>query len=412
MMLCCIISCCTVSYHAVLYCIVLYCIILYHVISTSLCFTISYRAVLLYFIVLCVMLYCIVLCCIALRCVGLYCIFIVLYCIALHYIVNEIAPKRKKVNNNSSANTWHENFQTVLTPDHFVHEDTNDAPLDPIVEDDEEDMRIINYPSTREEVVKTTKGLRNGKTLGPDGILGDFLKTAADTVTDLVMLFTKLFDRGIYRNNWTNSVIQPLHKKGDPNNPNNYRGISLSDISGKLYSTVINRRLQLWIEMKDSVGEHQAGFRKDYSTIDHIFTLLAIIQKQLSLKRKLYVAFIDFEKAFDSISRKLLWPILRKNGIRGKLFSCVKSMYANVKARVRDGALLTECIECIRGVKQGDVCSPVLFSLFINELAAEIINGGKHGSLLTPSLVELFIMLSAYDILCGACPLCQVPRLS
>ena len=91
-----------------------------------------------------------------------------------------------------------------------------------------------------------------------------------------------------------------------------------------------------------------------------------MIHKQLSLKRKLYVPFIDFEKAFDFFSRNLLWPILRKNGIAGKLFSCVKSMYDNVKARVRDGALLAECIECIRGVNQGDVCSPVLFSLFIN----------------------------------------------
>ena len=126
--------------------------------------------------------------------------------------------------------------------------------------------------------------------------------------------------------------------------------------------------------------------------------MLAIVQKQLSLNRKLYVAFIDFEKAFDSISIQLLWPILKKNSIRGKLFYCVKSMYENVKARVRDGALLTYCIECLRGVKQGDVCSPILFSLFINELAWDVINGGKHGALLTPTIVELFVLLFADDI--------------
>ena len=55
----------------------------------------------------------------------------------------------------------------------------------------------------------------------------------------------------------------------------------------------------MWADVNNSVGEHQAGFRKDYSTIDHILCLLAIIQKQLSLNRKLYVAFIDFENAFD-----------------------------------------------------------------------------------------------------------------
>ena len=106
----------------------------------------------------------------------------------------------------------------------------------------------------------------------------------------------------------------------------------------------------MWVDMNDTIGEQQAGFRKDYSTVDHIFTSLAIVQKQLSLNRELYVAFIDFEKAFDSISRKLLWPILQKQGIRGKLFRCVKSMYDVVKAHVRDGASLTDSIHCLPGV--------------------------------------------------------------
>ena len=87
------------------------------------------------------------------------------------------------------------------------------------------------------------------------------------------------------------------------------------------------------------------------------------------MNRKLYVAVIDFEKAFDLISKKLLWPILLKNGIKDRLYKCVRSMYENVKARTRCGAKLTYYIDCTRGVKQGDVCSPVLFSLFINELA-------------------------------------------
>ena len=76
------------------------------------------------------------------------------------------------------------------------------------------------------------------------------------------------------------------------------------------------------------------GLKKDYSTVDHMFTLMAMIQKQFALHRKLYVAFIDFEKAFDLISRKLLWPILLKNGIKGRLYKCVRSMYENVKARI------------------------------------------------------------------------------
>ena len=66
-------------------------------------------------------------------------------------------------------------------------------------------------------------------------------------------------------------------------------------------------------------------------------------------------------------------------------------MYDIVKAHVRDGASLTESIHCIRGVKQGDLCSPILFSLFINELALNIIDDGKHGAVLTSTLTEILL---------------------
>ena len=108
--------------------------------------------------------------------------------------------------------------------------------------------------------------------------------------------------------------------------------------------------------------EFQVCFKKDYSTVGHMFTLLAIIQRKCSLNRELYVAFIDVEKAFDSISGKLLLPfLLKKKWYNGKLYGCFRSMYENVKARARCGAKFTEYINCTSGVKQGDVCSPVLF---------------------------------------------------
>ena len=94
-------------------------------------------------------------------------------------------------------------------------------------------------------------------------------------------------------------------------------------------------------------------------TVQQLITpLLAVVQKQLSLNRKLYIAFIDSEKVFDFIVRKLLWPILQKQGIRDKLCRCVKTMNDVIKARVRDGASLNESFHCLHGVKKGDVCNP------------------------------------------------------
>ena len=85
-------------------------------------------------------------------------------------------------------------------------------------------------------------------------------------------------------------LILPLYKNGNQNDPNNYRGISLCDISSKLYNSIINNRLQEWIEQNNLTEECQAGFKKDYSTVDHMFTLMAMIQKQFALNRKLYAA--------------------------------------------------------------------------------------------------------------------------
>ena len=102
------------------------------------------------------------------------------------------------------------------------------------------------------------------------------------------------------------------------------RGLSLCDTRSQPYSTIINNRQREWFEQNNITGEYQAGFRRGYSTTDHMFTLLACVQKQFAANRKLYVAFIDLKKAFDSSNRNLLWPILLNSGIKGKLFRCTK----------------------------------------------------------------------------------------
>ena len=130
-----------------------------------------------------------------------------------------------------------------------------------------------------------------------------------------------MFEKGVFPERWTESVELPPFKKGDANNPNNYRGISLCDACSKVYSTIINLKLQERVEMNNITGECQAGFKRNYSITDHMFTLLALIQKQFSLNRKMYAVFIDFENAFDSMNRKLLWLILLKNGIREKNYT-------------------------------------------------------------------------------------------
>ena len=309
--------------------------------------------------------------------------------------MSKINCKRTQPKHEITVANWYDHFKTVLEKDiPDVNGHQSDDPLfDEVYEE------VLDGPITRDEVVLAIRKLKLGKSPGPDGLIGEFFKYSGNNVVDfLVKLFNKLFDNGMYPDEWKETIILPLFKKGNVNDTNNYRGISLCNVSSKLYSAIINSRLQKWVSSNNITGEHQAGFKTDYSTVDHMFALLAAVQKQLVQNRKLYVAFVDFEKAFDSINRKLLWPILLKCGVKGKLYHCIKTMYADVKAKVRSGAKFTECINCTQGVKQGDVCSPILFSLFINELALEIIENGRHGVTINLDLIELFILLFADDI--------------
>ena len=85
--------------------------------------------------------------------------------------------------------------------------------------------------------------LKNKKAAGPDGIIGKMLKNSGNYVLDFfVKFFNALFEKGLFPERWTESIVLPLFKKGDANNTNNCRGISLCDANSKVYSTIINLR--------------------------------------------------------------------------------------------------------------------------------------------------------------------------
>ena len=102
------------------------------------------------------------------------------------------------------------------------------------------------------------------KAVGPDGIIGEMLKNSRNYVIDFFVTFLMLcLRKELFPTKWTESILVPLFKKGDVNNLNNYRGISLYDTSRKVYSTIINLRLQEWVGVNNITGEHQAGFMKN-----------------------------------------------------------------------------------------------------------------------------------------------------
>ena len=163
-------------------------------------------------------------------------------------------------------------------------------------------------------------------------------------------------------------IIVPLFKKNDPNDINNYRGITLVSCFSKIFTGALSNRLNKWAENNDVLSDSQFGFRKGRSTTDAIFVLNAIIQKILNEKGRLFCTFIDLNKAFDNVYLNGLWYKLYKLGINAKMLRVIKDMYNKVKTCVRGCNSYSDFFDCAVGLKQGEVISPILFSLFIEDL--------------------------------------------
>ena len=255
----------------------------------------------------------------------------------------------------------------------------------------------LNGAITYLEIKKAVKQLRNGASAGPDLFLNEFFKNGNDTLMKYIYtLFNKIFELGYFPKSWSDGFIVPIYKKGDKNEPSNYRGITLLSTLGKLFTRILNNRLNEWAENYNVYIEAQAGFRKNMGTVDNIYILNGLITHVLNQNKKLYCAFVDFTKAFDFVNRDILWYKLIKIGVRGKMLDIIRSMYKEVKSQVKHNNIISPVILSNIGVRQGECLSPFLFSIYLNDLEEEISLKGSDG--IDIGMIKLFLLLYAEDI--------------
>lgn len=239
----------------------------------------------------------------------------------------------------------------------------------------------LNDPITEKEIRKCVKNLKNNKSSGNDNILNEHIKTTLPTMINIyVKLFNIILDTGIVPESWTYGIINPIFKnKGDAFQAQNYRPITLLSCMGKLFTSIIKDRLQAFSDKFNVINEFQAGFRPNYSTVDNIFALHALIQLLHSKKKKLFCAFIDLKGAFDTVWRAGLWSKLLKYNITGKCLTLIQNMYNNIKSSVKVNGIVSNSFPCNIGVRQGESLSPILFSLYLNDLHEFMQNTNLNG---------------------------------
>ena len=167
------------------------------------------------------------------------------------------------------------------------------------------ELDLLNSRITEDEITHAIKNLKNSKAPGIDNIVNEYLKTTLNKfLPHYEKLFNVVFDSGESPESWTVGIIKAIYKnKGNPNDPDNYRAISLVSSLGKVFTSILNTRLNNFSDEVNLISGAQSGFRAGYSTCDNIFILYSLIILFLSQKKKLFCTFIDFKKAFDTIWR-------------------------------------------------------------------------------------------------------------
>ena len=156
-----------------------------------------------------------------------------------------------------------------------------------------------------QELTKAIRSLANGKAVGQDGVPVELFKITLNGDPDLrrrlLNIHVRIWRVGEVPQQLKYAIIIVLHKKKDRTECGNYRGISLVAHAGKILPKIIDRCLSEYCERVGILPGEQSGFRPNRSTTDMMFVIRRLQELARKKRTPLYVCFIDFTKAYDSI---------------------------------------------------------------------------------------------------------------
>ncbi|OXA39927.1 putative RNA-directed DNA polymerase from transposon BS [Folsomia candida] len=252
----------------------------------------------------------------------------------------------------------------------------------------------LDIPITMQELQLALSSLPVGKAPGIDGIHNELLKVLpTDALLVLLECFNEIFASEQTPEEWGLSITVMLHKKGDKLNPNNYRPIALLNSLLKLFTHIICHRLTKWANECHILPESQCGFRAGRGCDDQIFTLTSAITIGTRGKRaSVFGLFIDFARAFPSIPHDKLWNKLHTIGVSGKIIRLLQSLYSNASTKIRLQDAYSSPIAITTGLLQGEILSPLLFSLYTCDIEEILSNLDVSGVKISPSLTIHLLM--------------------
>ena len=235
------------------------------------------------------------------------------------------------------------------------------------------------------EIINAIKTMKTGKAAGPSEVNFEMI-AASGEVGEKVMreLCQRVLDGKGMPDDWKTSMVVPIYKgKGDVLNCGSYRGVKLLEHGMKIVERVLEKRIRSIVEL----NEMQFGFMPGKGTVDALFLVRRLQEEYMQKDRKLYLCFVDLEKAFDRVPRKVVEWSLRVKGVPEVIVKAVMSLYEGATTRVRVGSAVSDKFSVKVGVHQGSVLSPLLFAIVMDVVTEDARNGTLHEILYADDLV-------------------------
>ena len=284
---------------------------------------------------------------------------------------------------NEVVQVWSNHFERISLPRqspsfddrHFKH--VTDSIKMWYNDDDEGEFLTQNF--TSDEVIDGLKALKRGKAAGCDGLTTEHFIHAGETIVTLVRdVLNSVIRLEYIPENFRRGTQIPLYKGKNlcPLDVNNYRGITLLTCMNKLFEVIVWERLKFWWEDQGIISRLQSACRTGSSCIHSALILQESIADGLDTKKKVFVAYFDAAKAFDSVWTDGLFYQLRNLGINGKLWRLLYKSYEELKCKVRLMGTYSDWYSMRCGIHQGGVLSLLKYVAFIDPLLREIEHSG------------------------------------